>query len=226
VSSPVPPPDLTTAAARIISNLLGRRWTWPRRRVVDVYRVPYGTRFIRLWGSPVSAVNSVAGPTGEIIDPSKWQLNNGNQLWFLEPQDWWFPGGYWDIAAPPPWMNMSWVGRWGPQNARDISVDYLYGSPPPIDVQRAVNQLALQFAFAEACSPECKLPERVQNVSREGVSWTLIDPQDFLDRGRTGLYYVDLVLTSYATGKAGTGRASIMSPELPPPRRIKSTIVT
>ena len=75
---------------------------------------------------------SVAGPTGEVIDTSRWQLNNGNQIWFLQPQDWWWPGGYWDIAAPPPWFNMSWYGSWNPQAARDITVDYIYGSPPPI----------------------------------------------------------------------------------------------
>lgn len=226
MSSPVPSPDLTYAASRIISNLLGRRWTWPRRRVTDIYRVPYQTRYIRLWGSPVSAVISVAGPTGEVIDPTRYELNNGNQIWLVQPQDWWWPGGMWDIAAPPPWWNMSWYGTRNPPDARDVSVDYIYGNPPPIDVQRAINQLAQQFAFAEACSQECKLPERVQNVSRQGVSWTLIDPQDFLDRGRTGLYFVDLVLTSYTGGKNGTARASIMSPEMGPPRRIKSTIMS
>jgi hypothetical protein len=225
VSSPVPSPDLTSAAQTIISNLLGRRWTWPRRHVIDTYRIPYATRSLRLWGSPVSAVLSVAGPTGEVIDRSQWQLNNGNRIWFLQPQDSWWPGGLFDIAVPPPWWNMSWYQTRQPSDGRDITVDYIYGSPPPIDVQRAINQLAQQFAFAEACSPECKLPERVMTVSREGVSWTMIDPQDFLDRGRTGLYFVDLVLVSRGGGKAGAARASIMSPEQPPPRRIKSIII-
>jgi hypothetical protein len=221
LTAPVPSPDLTAIATRVMSNLLGQRWTWPRRRVVDTYRVPYQTRIIRLWGTPVSAVWSVKGPTGQLVEQAEWQLNNGNQIWFLQPQEWWWPGGLYDIAAPPPWFNMSWYGTRQPPGSRDITVDYAYGSPPPPDIDRAINQLAQQFALADACSPNCKLPERVTSVAREGISYTLIDPQDFLTQGRTGLYFVDLVIGSYG----GKARSSIMSPELPPPRRISSVVV-
>lgn len=220
----MPSPDLTLAATQILAGLTGWRWTWPPRRVVDVYRVPYRTRTISLYGRPVSAVHSVTGPSGEVVDPSLYQLNNGTQLWLIQPSaDWWWPGGLFDIAYPPPWFS-SWQG-WRPSvDARDLTVDYTYGSPPSIDVQRAINQLAQQFAFAEACDWEnCQLPERVTSVTREGISYTLIDPQDFLDQGRTGLYFVDLVIKTYVGTKH---RAGIMSPEVPPPRRISSTLVT
>lgn len=224
MSSPVPSPDLTLAATRILSGLMGWRWTWPPRRVIDTYRLPFQTRTISLYGRPVSAVHSVKGPTGDVIDPSLYQVNNGTQIWFLQPQDYWWPGGLWDIAAPPSWFNMSWYGVAQPPGARDITVEYTYGSLPPIDVQRAISQLAQQFAYAEACDWEnCQLPERVTSVSREGISYTLLDPQDFLDQGRTGLYFVDLVIKTYVGTKA---RAGVMSPELPPPRRISSVQVT
>ena len=218
----VPSPDLTLAAGRIISALTGWRWTWPQRRVVDVYRVPYQTRALRLYGTPVSAVNSVAGPDGTIVDPSRYQLYNGVALWFVNPQVWWWPGGLYDIAAPPPWFNMSWYGTRQPPAARDITVDYVYGSPPSVDMDRAINQLATQFALADCGDSGCRLPERVRSVSRQGVSWTLIDPMDFIDKGRTGLYYVDLVITAYG----GKGRTSVVSPEIGPPRRLSTHVVT
>lgn len=230
MTASVPSPDLTLAATRIVAGLTGWRWTWPQRRVVDTYRVPYQTRVISLHGRPVSAIHSVRGPApdsasqGELLDPSTYQLNNGMQLWFMQPStDWWWPGGLFDIAYPPPWMN-TWYG-WRPNvNARDITVDYTYGSPPPIELQRAINQLAQQFAFAEACDwGNCQLPERVTSVTREGISYTVLDPQDFLDNGRTGLYFVDLVIKAYVGTKH---RAGVSSPELPPPRRISSVQVT
>jgi hypothetical protein len=223
MSAPIPTPDLTAAATRILAGLIGWRWTWPAQRVVDVYRVPFATRTINLYGQPVSAVHSVTGPSGDVIDPSGYQLNNDCQLWLLQPQDWWWPGGLYDIATPPPWSTMPWTGTRPPPAARDISVDYTYGSAPPIDIQRAINQLAQQFALAEACDAGCKLPERVTSLTREGVSYTLIDPQDFLDQGRTGLYFVDLVVKTYVGTKT---RARVSSPELPPPRRISTVQVT
>jgi len=66
----VPSPDLTLAATRILSGLMGWRWTWPQRRVIDTYRVPFQTRTISLYGRPVSAVHSVKGPTGDVLDPA------------------------------------------------------------------------------------------------------------------------------------------------------------
>lgn len=230
MTAPVPSPDLTLAATRIVAGLTGWRWTWPARRVVDTYRVPYRTRTISLYGRPVSAVHSVRGPAGsstvqgELIDPSLYQVNNGTQLWLIQPSaDWWWPGGLYDIAYPPPWFNSQ--QGWRPSvDARDITVDYTYGSKPPIDLQRAIGQLAQQFAFAEACDwSNCQLPERVTSVTREGISYTLLDPQDFLDHGRTGLYFVDLVIKTYVGTKH---RAGVMSPEIPPPRRISSVQVT
>lgn len=227
MTTPTPSPELELIATRIVAALIGWRWTWPLRRVVETYRVPYRTRTVSLYGRPVSAVNSVTGPSsingqpGETIDPNTYQLNNGCQLWLLQPSaDWWWPGGLFDIAYPAPWMSTQMAWR-NPPAARDITVDYTYGSPPPPDIQRAINILAEQFAIADT-GAACSLPERVTSVNREGVSWTLIDPQDFLDNGRTGIYYVDLVIKAYAGTRA---RSSVMSPEIPVPRRISSVLV-
>ena len=59
----------------------------------------------------------------------------------------------------------------------------------------AAKALADQYLLAMTGSEDCELPQRVTQVSRQGMSWTLLDPQDFLEKGRTGIYQVDLFLT-------------------------------
>jgi hypothetical protein len=67
--------------------------------------------------------------------------------------------------------------------------------------RRALGEMACELA--KACTPgqSCKLPQRVTSVTRQGVSLALLDPQDCLEKGRTGLYWVDLWL--HAVNKAG-----------------------
>ena len=60
---------------------------------------------------------------------------------------------------------------------------------------------------------ECVLPQRVTPISRQGVSWTLLDPQDFLDNGRTGIYHVDLFLRTVNPDRARL-RSRVFSPDL------------
>ena len=81
---------------------------------------------------------------------------------------------------------------WG--TCKDITVVYTYGTAPPPLGKMAARELAKQFILYATDSDECKIPERVTSVSREGVSWTLLDPQDFLEDGRTGIYAVDMFL--------------------------------
>jgi hypothetical protein len=40
------------------------------------------------------------------------------------------------------------------------------------------------------------LPERVQTITRQGVTVGFLDPQDFLEKGRTGITMIDLWLRS------------------------------
>lgn len=85
-------------------------------------------------------------------------------------------------------------GCWG--GCDDIVVNYQYGSLPPITGVHAATELANQYIWAATDDTRCTLPARVTSVSRQGVSWTLLDNQDFLDKGRTGIYAVDLFLMS------------------------------
>jgi hypothetical protein len=77
-----------------------------------------------------------------------------------------------------------------------MEVVYSYGQGPPDGGRLAAGALAGQIALWLAGSKDCKLPERVTSVSRQGVSMTVVDPADFLDKGRTGISVVDLWLAA------------------------------
>lgn len=96
----------------------------------------------------------------------------------------------------------------------DVEVTYTFGAPPPSLGKRAAKELADQFILAATGDDECSLPQRVTSVSRQGMSWTLLDPQDFLDKGLTGLYLVDLFLRT-ANPNGAQLRARVFSPDVP-----------
>jgi hypothetical protein len=99
---------------------------------------------------------------------------------------------------------------WG--TCGDLVVTYTYGAPPPALGRMAAVALADQYLLAMSGSDDCMLPQRVTQISRQGTSWTLLDPQDFLDKGRTGVYQVDLFLTAVNPDGARL-RSRVFSPD-------------
>lgn len=91
-------------------------------------------------------------------------------------------------------------------------VEYTSGFAPDQAATNAAAELALQLALARAGDSACKLPQRVTSITRQGVSMVLLDPQKFLDEGRTGLYLVDLWLTA-VNPHGRRRRPSVMSPD-------------
>jgi hypothetical protein len=65
----------------------------------------------------------------------------------------------------------------------------------------------------------CALPQRVTSIARQGVSYTVLDNQDFIDELKTGLYAIDLFLKTANPDKA-RARARVFSPDQPRARRI------
>ena len=96
----------------------------------------------------------------------------------------------------------------------DVTVTYTYGSPPPSMGKIAARAMANQYVWAMADDDRCALPQRVTQVSRQGMSWTLLDPQTFLSEGLTGIYQVDLFLRTVNPDKARM-RARVFSPDIP-----------
>lgn len=76
------------------------------------------------------------------------------------------------------------------------SVSYVQGSAPPPGGQLAAAMFACQIALNRCGSGNCVLPQRLKEITREGVRMQMADPLEFLDRGEVGIYEVDLWLKS------------------------------
>jgi hypothetical protein len=187
-----------TIALNVILTLLGSRLTYPARRVTDRHYNPVWR--VNLTGRPVLDVYS-------ITDQSGYPAN-------YVPV---FPQGI--LLRDPAYPPASLGRRACNASYGYIDVDYRYGlTKLPESVDRAHSVLTDELTKAYAGQP-CRLPERITSVSRQGVSWTMIDPYDFLDNGRTGLYEVDSVLSHYNRGGA-KARARTFSPDFKPPVRL------
>lgn len=150
----------------------------------------WNARKIKLDGTPVRSIGSVTDlSTGEQLDPSEYSIVNRAYL-YLEKS-----------------------------NPQGIDVSYTYGSPPPITGRMAAKEMARQFFFSwSGRESECSLPDRVTAVTRQGVSWVLLDSQDFLDELKTGIYMVDMFLRSVNPDKARV-KAKVFSVDIPRGRR-------
>jgi hypothetical protein len=76
----------------------------------------------------------------------------------------------------------------------------------------AARRLANELVLAAEGSADCALPRNVTSVARQGVSFEIFDPQEFMDKGHTGLYEVDLFLSAFNPNKSRK-RAKVFSPD-------------
>ena len=77
-----------------------------------------------------------------------------------------------------------------------FSVTYTYGSPPPTTGWWAALKLA-QMLLRDACGEDGVFPIRVTSMTRQGVTAASTDVQDFLAKGMTGVYQLDLFIRAY-----------------------------
>lgn len=153
-----------------------------------------GSRKLYLRHAPVMKINSVK-IKDEILDPSTYQLRNNA---FLVKKD---------------------LTNWNLSPLAEITVDYEYGLNPPAAGKQAALILANEFINYYVYPSQCKLPERVTSVSRQNVSFSMLDPQDFLDKGKVGIYSVDLFISTANPGKARK-QPKVFSPDRPRGERI------
>jgi hypothetical protein len=146
----------------------------------QMYNLPKlseGQRNLRLRNTPVRTVSSVIH-LGRELDPSEFSLRNNS---YLVRQN----------ALP-----------WVLDPVHELSVSYTYGTPPPAAGKRAAIRLANELILSDRGSAACALPERISNVSRQGVSYTMLDPQEFISNGKVGIYEIDLFLAAVNPSKA------------------------
>lgn len=100
-----------------------------------------------------------------------------------------------------------------------FSVDLLYGAQPPDGGVLAAQCLAAEIAKAASPGMTSRLPARVSNITREGISTAFVNTMDLIGQGYTGLPEVDLWLRAVNPAKL-TRRARVWSPDMPRARRV------
>lgn len=185
------------AAAAIVRKLTGGRWTWPPVRVRELYPAPTGKLLLR--GRPVRVLTSV-----------KRYADQADLEYTL------FRNGIVELTGQPGWCR---------GEDERVDVVYEYGSEPSAMVLAAINALATELVLAESGSAECRLPEQVTSVNRQGLSWSVIDPSAFLDRGRTGIFEIDLAIAASTGGTRVRARAKVFSVQYPPPDRLETALL-
>lgn len=134
-----------------------------------------------LRGTPAHEVFSVQyGET--VLDPSEYILFNKR---FLKLSN----GAVWNYAC----------------DQRGITVEYSYGMMPPSAGRMAASTLAneLLILLGENSNADyCRIPERVTSVSREGISFDMINPMEFIDEGKTGIWEIDLFIRTANPSRA------------------------
>lgn len=140
-------------------------------------RMAEGQRNLRLRNTPVRSIQSVTH-LGRELDPSEFSLRNNSYLVRHNALPW--------VLDP----------------VNELSVTYTHGTPPPMAGKRAAIRLANELILSDKGSGACVLPERISSVNRQGVSYTVMDPHEFLANGKVGIYEIDLFLAAVNPNKA------------------------
>jgi hypothetical protein len=128
---------------------------------------------------PVISIDEVR-LDGEVLVPNvDYRLDDGQFLTRLGGNQWPFCN---DMSQT------SGVGTW--------SVIATYGKTVPTLGQMAVGELACEFAKACTGNDDCRLPKPVQQLTRQGVSMSFLDPNEVFANGRVGLYFSDLFIST------------------------------
>src|SRR5690606_5843134 len=137
-------------------------------RHINVYEVnDFATKRLRLRSKPVQKIESIFIGETE-LDPETYLIGNKSYVLRTDKQ-------FWDLA-------------------RGVTVTYVHGIEPPEPGIRAAQRLADELVLSIDNPEQCSLPDRVTSVSRQGISYAILDTQEFLNQGKTGLYEVDLFL--------------------------------
>lgn len=141
-----------------------------------------------LSGWPLVSVEEVS-IDGAVLDPSAYQIDDWQRLVRIDGEPW-------------------------PACSDDFIVEFTYGVAPPAAGVAAAASLGCQLALACSGGDGCRLPQRVQSITRQGVSMVLLDPFTFFDDGRTGLYDVDLFLAAYGPTAKKRWPALVVNPDM------------
>lgn len=147
---------------------------------------------------PVASVTQVL-IDGVALAPSAYRVDNHAMLVRLDGQPW------------PRCQDMTL-----PTTVADtFSVAYARGRDVPTGGQIAAGLLACELAKAICRDSSCALPQRVQTITRQGVTMAMIDQGQGIEKGQTGIWAID----SWVSSITQPARPStVLSPDIPRPK--------
>jgi hypothetical protein len=96
-----------------------------------------------------------------------------------------------------------------------FEVVYRRGVAVPLGGQIAAGVLACELAKAACNDNSCQLPQRLQTVTRQGMTVGIVDSFQGLGDGKTGIWLIDS-WTSSIKGQNAKGFAGVRSPDFKP----------
>ena len=148
---------------------------------------------------PVASVTAVR-IGGAVVDPSAYRVDN--HRWLVRTD-----GDCWPECPDMDTDNGTNV----------FEVDYAQGDPVPSALLTAAGTLACEYAKACTNADDCRLPQRVQQLVRQGVTVNFVDVDQLLDRGLVGITEIDALIRAYNPGML-THRPRVRTPDIRPPR--------
>ena len=160
---------------------------------------------IRLPGVPIITVVRVTVDGTDLPDGS-WLIVDDRDLVRADGKSW----PLWqrlDRAAGQP-------GTW--------TIEYTWGIPVPSSGVLAARVLSAELGLSLNQDAACRLPKRLQSITREGLSAVILDPFQFLDKGGFGIYEIDTFINSWNPYHISR-EAKVLNPDLiaAQPRRIR-----
>ena len=207
----VKPATLTKAlrfASDVLYNLTGQQWPGECTDTVRPCRgahgfcdrCGWGAQTVTLPGQPVISIDEVL-LNGDVVDPAWYTLRDNAMLAAVRQPD----------GQRMVWPCCQDLSRPSTEQGT-FEISYTFGGLPDQGGVLAAALLGWEFAvsWTPDCSASCRLPQRVQTITRGGVSMTVLDPLDLFDRGRTGVPDVDMWLMSKRQGRSS--RAQFVDP--------------
>lgn len=153
---------------------------------------------------PVASIDAV-WIDGDVLDPSAYAVEDRRYLVRVD-------GDGWPCCQR---LDLDYL------TADDtFAVEVTYGRAPDAAAVGALMTYAPEVILA-LCpgDTDCRLPARVQSITRQGITATIIDPLDFLDEGRTGIPVIDAWLKA-VNPKGRRGVARVTAPTGKPVTRL------
>src|SRR5262245_62137285 len=188
------------SASELLYALSGRKFAGVQTATVKpTSRMEQQTRpmlygafaFIGLGRYPIVSIDEVITNDG-VLDPANYHVDDAKWLVL-------------DTHCCATWPSCSCLD--------ELSVTLKFGEDPPQMGQDAALILSAEMYRAMTPSMSCKLPARMTSITRQGISFALIDPMDFMDKGLTGIYQVDMFIKAYNPG-GQVRRPMVWSPDL------------